>query len=200
MAWGNKTANKQAGQAQSQALAAAKRKMTHAHQWEVWDLNQAGLNPILSANASPNMASVAPVMGAVSSASDWANVGIQGAKAGMDASLLKQQRTLLKQQWYNQWMQGERANAERRNIDMDTYIKQASSPYVINSAKLQTERDRIYNRMMETGLPKRKSLEDFYTQPAGKGMLWWSEFFKNLVGPFNFSASASASAKTFKGL
>lgn len=109
MAWGNKTAKKQEGAAQSQALAGARRKTIKGPSWEAQGLEEAGLNRILAITQPTGAANFNVPMGAVSSAADLANVGINALGKGIDAVLAKRQANLM--------------SSQAQNLDQDTLKK-----------------------------------------------------------------------------
>lgn len=102
----NSMDNKASAKAAAKANDFTQLMMQKRHQWEVDDLRDAGLNPILSANAAPSMGSSAKAD--VHSSSEAISRGVSSA---LSAKLIKSQIQNLQSQSVNQEAQSKAALA-----------------------------------------------------------------------------------------
>lgn len=97
-----------------------------SHQREVEDLRKAGLNPILSANGGGS--STPSGSAATGQAAQVENAAGAGLASAVEAANLAQRIEYQGAQLKNMDEQNKNLRAERRNTDMDTYVKGRLAP------------------------------------------------------------------------
>lgn len=135
-------------------------RATHAHQWEVQDLQAAGLNPILSAGGS------GATTGGISAPQPDMATGIQQA-FGTGLQLAQLQSELAKQ------------GAETQNIGQDTKLKQEQTLEAISRAVLNQANTGLINQK-EANEKIEQSLLEYKNQM--KKVEFWVNQAKNGTG------------------
>lgn len=133
-----KKQNKAAAEAQMRANQFTERMMTNRHQWEVYDLKKAGLNPILSAGGTPSMggSQAAPVVDEGHSAREAAGRIANAIPKARDAQLLRDQIKL----------QNSQIVAQTNSAEADARLKSAQTSLTNITAALDAaygEYDRL---------------------------------------------------------
>lgn len=201
MAWGNKTAKKREGAAQSQALAGARRKTIKGPSWEAQGLEEAGLNRILAITQPTGAAAFNLPQGGVSSASDLANAGANVGRAAADIYLSKAQKDLLKQQSANTAQDTLKKTEETLLTYAQEDLLRGQMPWLIDTAKHNTARalaeatkmdwERQYweaeARINKARVPMMENLQEWYSDPQNKGYIDWNYQLQNMLGGGNIS-------------
>lgn len=129
-------------------IAWEKERATHAHQWEVQDLKNAGLNPILSAGGSGAVTGgISTPMPDFSGLSNAVSTAFQVKQMAQDIKNAKEQE---------------------KNIKEDTEQKIAQTKLLNNNAKEAEINAKLAEKQLKADTPKIEQLEKFNNSKAGK--------------------------------